>query len=141
MYYVSCRVCYWRYEKIMLSAKKSKSKSYVVNGSLQVPTLALPTVLVPRVTVFKRPVLISFYNSTVKCTKKPVHWLYFLTGETWNLISCHVFSVLPQVSSIIWRHVGNRTVTQFAPRLVFNVLEQARAFQTHLLYPYLIMSL
>ena len=55
----------------MLSAKKSKSKSksYVVNGSLQVPTLALPTVLVPRVTVFKRPVLISFYNSTIKCTE------------------------------------------------------------------------
>ena len=49
-------------------------------------------------------------------------------------MECYVF---PQVSSILWRHVGNRTVTQFAPRLVFNVLEQARAFQTHLLYPYL----
>ena len=49
----------------------------------------------------------------------------------------YVFSVLPQVSSILWRQVGNRTVTQFAPPLVFNVLEQARAFQTHLLYPYL----
>ena len=40
------------------------------------------------------------------------------------------------VSSISWRLVGDRIVTQFAPRLVFNVLEQARAFQTHLLYPY-----
>ena len=120
----------------MLPAKKSKSKSYVVNGSLQVPTLALPTVLVPRVTVFKRPVLISFYNSTIKSYQKTSSLTVFPEGRNMEF-HFHVFSVLPQVSSILWRHVENRTVTQLAPRLVFNVLEQARAFQTHLLYPYL----
>ena len=69
------------------------AKSYVANGSLQVPALALHTVLVPRVTVFKRPVLISFYNSTIKWYKKPVHWLYFLTGETWNVMYFHRYQV------------------------------------------------
>ena len=81
MYFVSCIVCYWRYEKTMLSAKKSKSKSYVVNGSLQVPTLALPTVLVPRVTLFKRPVLISFYNSTIKSYQKTSSLTVFPEGR------------------------------------------------------------
>ena len=88
--YVSCRVCYWRYEKTMLSAKKSKSKSYVVNGSLQVPTLALPTVLVPRVTVFKRPVLISFYNSTIKWYQKTSSLTVFPHGRNMEFyfLSC-----------------------------------------------------